>query len=97
MKKWTLVLIVLVALAPTTLFGQAQTTGSVTGTVTSEAGTPVADAEITLTSPAIQGDRVTRTGASGQFNSRLLPRPIHRHRQLPGPAAGGVELPRARR
>lgn len=74
MKKWTLaVLIALVALAPTTMFGQAQTTGSVTGTVTTEAGAPVVDAEVTLTGPAIQGDRVTRTGANGQFTARLLP------------------------
>jgi Carboxypeptidase regulatory-like domain/TonB dependent receptor/TonB-dependent Receptor Plug Domain len=74
MKKWTLVvLIALVALAPTTLFGQAQTTGSVTGTVVNDAGAPIADAEVTLTSPAIQGERVTRTGAGGQFTARLLP------------------------
>jgi hypothetical protein len=73
MKKWTLALIALVALAPTMLFGQAQTTGSVVGTVVNEAGAPVADAEVTLTSPAIQGDRVTRTGANGQFTARLLP------------------------
>lgn len=73
MRKWTFVLIALVALAPTTLFGQAQTTGSVVGTVVNEAGAPIADAEVTLTSPAIQGDRVTRTGANGQFTARLLP------------------------
>ena len=73
MKKWTLVLMALVALIPTTMFGQAQTTGSVTGTVVTEAGAPVADAEVTLTSPAIQGERVTRTGANGQFTTRLLP------------------------
>lgn len=73
MKKWTFVLIALVALAPATLFGQAQTTGSVIGTVVNDAGNPVADAEVTLTSPAIQGERVTRTGANGQFTARLLP------------------------
>ncbi|HEV7238523.1 MAG TPA: TonB-dependent receptor [Thermoanaerobaculia bacterium] len=73
MKKWTFILIALVALAPTTLFGQAQTTGSVTGTVLNDAGAPIADAEVTLTSPAIQGDRVTRTGPNGQFTARLLP------------------------
>ncbi|MGZ8710195.1 MAG: carboxypeptidase regulatory-like domain-containing protein, partial [Thermoanaerobaculia bacterium] len=74
MKKWTLTLLIaLIALTPTTMFGQAQTTGSVTGTVVNEAGAPVADAEVTLTSPAIQGERVTRSGASGQFTARLLP------------------------
>jgi hypothetical protein len=73
MKKWIFVLIALVALTPTTLFGQAQTTGSVVGTVVNEAGAPVADAEVTLTSPALQGERVTRTAANGQFTSRLLP------------------------
>ena len=74
MKKWTLILLIaLIALIPTTMFGQAQTTGSVIGTVVNEAGAPVADAEVTLTSPAIQGERVTRTSASGQFTARLLP------------------------
>lgn len=68
------VIMALVALMmPTMLFGQAQTTGSVTGTVVNDAGAPVADAEVTLTSPAIQGERVTRTSASGQFTARLLP------------------------
>lgn len=74
MKKWTLTLLIaLVALTPTAMFGQAQTTGSVTGTVVTDAGAPVADAEVTLTSPALQGERVTRTSASGQFTARLLP------------------------
>lgn len=72
MRKWTILLIALVALAPTALFGQAQTTGSVVGTVVNEAGNPVADAEVTLTSSAAQGERVVRTGANGQFTAHLL-------------------------
>jgi hypothetical protein len=58
---------------PTVLFAQAQTTGSVTGTITDESGAPVADAEVTLSGTALQGDRVTRTNAAGQFTARLLP------------------------
>jgi outer membrane receptor protein involved in Fe transport len=74
MRKWSqLIAVLLVALVPTALWGQAQTTGAVAGTVTNEAGSPVADAEVTLSSPAIQGDRVTRTNTAGQFNARLLP------------------------
>ncbi|HUP49573.1 MAG TPA: TonB-dependent receptor [Thermoanaerobaculia bacterium] len=67
------VLIALLALVPTVLMGQAQTTGSLTGTVTTEAGAPVAGAEVTVSGPAIQGERVTRTNSSGQFTARLLP------------------------
>lgn len=73
MRKWSLFLVMLLAFAPNALFGQAQTTGSVVGTINNEAGAPVANAEVTLTGPAIQGERVTRTGDNGQFTARLLP------------------------
>ena len=73
MTKRSLAVILALALLPATLLGQAQTTGSVMGTITTDAGAPIAGAEVTLSSPALQGDRVTRTNASGQFTSRLLP------------------------
>jgi hypothetical protein len=74
MKRWSFVaLIALVALMPTVLLGQAQTTGAVTGTIVTETGAPVANAEVILSGPAIQGERVTRTDSAGRFTTRLLP------------------------
>ena len=74
MRSWRLLSIVaLLALFPLTLFGQAQTTGSVTGTVLDDQGDPVTNAEITLSGPAIQGERTTRTNSAGQYTARLLP------------------------
>jgi hypothetical protein len=67
-------IIALLALLPAAgVWGQAQTTGSVTGTIVDENGAPIAGAEVTLTGPAIQGERASRTNSSGQFTTRLLP------------------------
>lgn len=74
MKNRSLVVIaMLLAVLPATLLGQAQTTGALTGQIVDESGAPVANAEITLTSPAIQGERTTRTNNAGQFTTQLLP------------------------
>lgn len=74
MKRWSsIAILALLMIFPTTLLGQAQTTGSVTGQVTDEAGNPVADAIVTLSGPAIQGERTTRTNSAGQFTAHLLP------------------------
>ncbi|HUP46582.1 MAG TPA: TonB-dependent receptor, partial [Thermoanaerobaculia bacterium] len=74
MKNWRCFpLVALIALFPWTLFGQAQTTGSVTGTIVSDQGSPIPNAEVTLSGPAIQGERTTRTNSTGQFTARLLP------------------------
>jgi hypothetical protein len=68
-------IIALLALLPAAgVWGQgAQTTGAVTGTIVDENGAPIAGAEVTLTGPAIQGERTSRTNSSGQFTTRLLP------------------------
>jgi hypothetical protein len=60
-------------LLPALLLAQAQTTGSVTGQVVNETGAPVTGAEVTLSGPAIQGERTLRTNSAGQFTAHLLP------------------------
>ncbi|HEU4522300.1 MAG TPA: TonB-dependent receptor, partial [Thermoanaerobaculia bacterium] len=74
MKVRSMAILVVVLIAvPATILGQAQTTGAVTGQVVNEAGTGVGNVEVTLSGPAIQGDRVTRTSSNGQFTAQLLP------------------------
>lgn len=60
----------LVALLPAALF--AQTTASLTGTVTTM-GAPLPGATVTITSPAMQGVRTTVTGPNGDYNFAALP------------------------
>ncbi len=50
----------------------AQTTASLTGTVTSQ-GAPLPGATITITSPALQGARTTVSGPNGDYNFAALP------------------------
>jgi hypothetical protein len=64
---------ILLALMPALLFAQAQTTGSINGTIVNESGASVGNAEVTISSPAIQGDRTTTTNSAGFFTARLLP------------------------
>jgi hypothetical protein len=68
---------VLVALAlllvPVLALAQAETTGRVTGTVLDEDRQPVAGADITFESPALQGERKAITDPNGRFLSSLLP------------------------
>lgn len=52
-------------------FGQG-TTGSITGTVTSE-GAALPGVTVTVTSPALQGSRTTVTGEGGGFNFPSVP------------------------
>jgi outer membrane receptor protein involved in Fe transport len=63
----------IIALGAGSLAAQGTQTGGVTGTVTDAAGKAIANAEIRLTSSALQGVRSARTNASGQFAIRLLP------------------------
>ncbi|HEX6087989.1 MAG TPA: TonB-dependent receptor, partial [Thermoanaerobaculia bacterium] len=67
--RW-LVPVALVALCLVPL--AAQTTAALTGTVT-ENGAPVTGATVAVTSPALQGQRTTTTGASGAFHFPTLP------------------------
>ena len=50
----------------------AQTTGSLTGSVTT-GGAPLPGATVTISSPALQGVRTTVTGANGDYNFPALP------------------------
>ncbi len=62
-----------ILLIPALVFGQAMTTGRVTGKVVDEEGNPVAGARVTLISSALQGERVVKTADNGIFLAALLP------------------------
>lgn len=59
-------------LAATALVGQ-ETTGTITGSVTDRAGKPIPGARVQIASPALLGERSTRTDASGHYRIALLP------------------------
>src|SRR4051812_2083690 len=50
----------------------AQTTGTITGTVTT-AGAPLPGATVTIASPAMQGVRTTVSGINGDYSFNALP------------------------
>jgi len=72
MRK-ALLLMLALGILPTLAFAQAETTGRLSGTVTTEANEPVADAEVVVESPALQGQRKTTTDSQGRFLIALLP------------------------
>lgn len=55
------------------VFGQAQTTGTVTGTALDEAGKPIPGATIKIAGAALQGERTATADAQGRFRLPLLP------------------------
>ena len=61
------------ALVPTLAFGQAETTGSVSGSVADEDGRPLVSVKVTVSGPAIQGERSFSTDKSGKFLAPFLP------------------------
>jgi outer membrane receptor for ferrienterochelin and colicin len=61
------------SLLPVAALAQAETTGKVSGTVKDEAGNPVAGASVKVVSSALQGERETTTGPTGEFLMALLP------------------------
>ena len=67
------ILAIALLLVPTLVLAQAETTGRVTGSVLDEDRKPVAGAEITLESPALQGQRKSVSDANGRYLSSLLP------------------------
>ena len=68
--RFTVLLLLLTAVAG---FVLAQgTTASLTGTVTSD-GNPLPGATVTITSPSLQGTRVTVSGESGNYSIQGLP------------------------
>jgi len=70
---WVLLLVGFMAAFFTTPL-LAQQTGDIAGVVTNAAdGSPVADVEISATSPRLPGMRTTATGADGQYTLPLLP------------------------
>lgn len=79
MKRALLLLLVL--LAPLSL--QAQTTGSLVGTVTTSDGAALPGVTITISSPALQGTRTTVSGDTGGYHFPSLP---------PGPYTVAFEL-----
>jgi Carboxypeptidase regulatory-like domain/TonB dependent receptor len=63
----------LMAALPVLLFGQAQTTGRITGRVVDDGGQPVAGAEVSARSTERQFERSATTSANGEFTIPLLP------------------------
>jgi hypothetical protein len=70
-SRW-LALVLLLAL-PALAFGQAQTTGRITGRVVDDQGSPVANATVTATNEETQITRTATTSTSGDFLFALLP------------------------
>ncbi len=58
---------------PSLLFAQSETTGRITGSVTDENQQAIKGAEITLESPALQGQRKLTSDENGRFLVSLLP------------------------
>jgi hypothetical protein len=73
MKRKAILVCLLLLLLNSLVFGQADLTGRVSGTVTDEDGKPVAGARIELISPAMQGDRIVKTDDNGRYMAALLP------------------------
>jgi len=69
-KRFYALFVVALLLAGLSVF--AQTTANLTGTVTSEKA-PLPGATVTISSPAMQGTRVTTTGANGDYSFAALP------------------------
>lgn len=57
----------LFAVAPSAVFGQAASTGTVAGTVTDPTGAAVVDAKVTLADPATGSSRTAATNESGRY------------------------------
>jgi len=69
-KLLGVLILVLLATAPVSL---AQTTGSIVGVVTDDAGGPLPGVTVEAKGPALQGTKVTVTGADGAYRLTLLP------------------------
>lgn len=71
-KRWGL-LFLTVLLAPTLVLGQAETGGKVSGTVVDQDGHALSGVRITLSSPALMGERTVTTDEGGKFVAPFLP------------------------
>ena len=72
MKFRSAAVLILVLLTALGAFAQGVVTGSLTGTVTTD-GAPLPGATITVTSPALQGQRTAVSDANGNYNLVGLP------------------------
>ena len=70
--KSALLVVALLAI-PILAWGQAETTGRISGEIKDESGNPIAAARVTFLSPALAGERPTETDALGRFLVALLP------------------------
>ena len=57
----------------TTLVAAQETTGGLQGTVTDPSGAVISGADVTVTSPALLGEKSLTTGASGYYRFANLP------------------------
>jgi hypothetical protein len=73
MNNSRVLVVALLVLLPSLAWAQAETTSRLSGTVVDEAGQPVAQAKVVLTSRAMQGERETTTDDQGKFLEALLP------------------------
>ena len=82
MTKFTKILFVALTIFVLHMSGQAQTTGSITGTITDPSNALVAGATVTVTSVATGAERSAVTNSSGAFDFQAL---------LPGTYSVSVE------
>src|SRR3954467_4568447 len=68
--SWFFLMVLLVPLA---VFGQAEVTGKITGTVKDDQGQPVSGATVEVTSKGLQLERQATTDDKGEFLLALLP------------------------
>ena len=61
------------ALASAPALVSQESTGTIAGTVQTRSGQPIADADVRITSPQLQGIRSLRSDAKGNFRAPLLP------------------------
>ena len=72
MRRSLCMTVLLIAL-PALLIAQAQTTSKISGVVTDADGNPIAGANISFSSPALQGEREMVSKEDGTFLAALLP------------------------
>src|SRR5918992_747260 len=73
MKRTVLSLLTFLALGPVLAIAQGVQTGTLTGTVKSSDGVPIADAAVVVTSPVLQGERTAITDVNGVYSLPSLP------------------------
>ncbi|MDI6845725.1 MAG: TonB-dependent receptor [Candidatus Saccharicenans sp.] len=71
-KKFLVSLMIVLMLTPLA-FSQSRETGSITGTVTDESGSPLPGVSVTISSPSLMGTRSAVTDARGVYRFPALP------------------------